>query len=215
MIHREPLRVQIRDVIRNWIVEGRLSPTDRLTEPALAERLGVSRTPLREALLDLERDGFVLAEPGKGFRVIPLSIEMIHETYPILGALERLALRTCGSGAAQGCLELRRINNKIAESKSHPARQFKLDRRWHELLLQPCSNRRLLKMIRDLTEIIRRFDRALVRGVADLSSSCRQHAEILDALEAGDVTEAADRLEHHWVGCIEPVERWLRKHLGA
>ncbi len=215
MIHREPLRVQIRDVIRNWIVEGRLSPTDRLTEPALAERLGVSRTPLREALLDLERDGFVLAEPGKGFRVIPLSIEMIHETYPILGALERLALRTCGSGAAQGCLELRRINDKIGASESHPARQFKLDRRWHELLLQPCSNRRLLKMIRDLTEIIRRFDRALVRGVADLSSSCRQHAEILDALEAGDVTEAADRLEHHWVGCIEPVERWLRKHLGA
>lgn len=215
MIHREPLRVQIRDVIRNWIVEGRLSPTDRLTEPALAERLGVSRTPLREALLDLERDGFVLAEPGKGFRVIPLSIEMIHETYPILGALERLALRTYGSGAAQGCLELRRINDKIAASKSHPARQFKLDRRWHELLLQPCSNRRLLKMIGDLTEIIRRFDRALVRGVADLSSSCRQHAEILDALEGGDVTEAADRLEHHWVGCIEPVERWLRKHLGA
>ncbi len=215
MIHREPLRVQIRDVIRNWIVAGRLSPTDRLTEPALADRLGVSRTPLREALLDLERDGFVLAEPGKGFRVIPLSIEMIHETYPILGALERLALRTCGSAAAQGCLELRRINDKIGASKSHPERQFKLDRRWHELLLQPCPNKRLLTMIRDLTEIIRRFDRALVRGVADLSSSCRQHAEILDALEAGDVTDAADRLEHHWVGCIEPVERWLRKHLGA
>ena len=214
MIHREPLRVQIRNVIRNWIVEGRLSPTDRLTEPALADRLGVSRTPLREALLDLERDGFVLAEPGKGFRVMPLSIEMIHEAYPILGALERLALRTCGSMAAEGCLELRRINDKIAASKSHPDRQFKLDRQWHELLLQSCSNKRLLKMINDLTEMIRRFDRALVRGVADLSSSCRQHAEILHALEAGDIPVAADLLEQHWVGCIEPVERWLREHLA-
>ena len=207
MIQREPLRVQIRDVVRNWIVDGKLTHTDRLTEPDLADRLGVSRTPLREALLDLERDGFVLAEPGKGFRVVPLSIEMIHETYPIIGTLERLALRTCGSAAAQGCPGLRRINDKIAASQSRPERQFKLDRRWHELLLQSCSNKRLLKMIKDLTEVIRRFDRALVRGVADLSSSCRQHAEILDALEAGDVTDAADRLEQHWVGCIQPVER--------
>lgn len=214
MINRVPLRVQIRDVIRNWIVDGRLSHSNRLTEPAMAERLGVSRTPLREALLDLERDGFVIAEPGKGFRVLPLSVEMIHESYPILGTLESLALRSCGSAAAQSCTELRRINAKIAASKSHPDRQFKLDRQWHELLLHSCPNKRLIKMIRDLTEIIRRFDCALVRGVADLSTSCRQHTEILDALEAGDTTNAADLLEQHWVGCIEPVERWLQKHLA-
>lgn len=212
LIQRLPLRSQVRAVIRTWIVDGILRSGARIQEPGLAARLGVSRTPIREALLSLERDGFVRSEQGRGFTVVPLSVELIQHIYPLLGSLERLALRLIGPDAADACPQLRRINDQIGSSGKDTMRQFTLDRQWHELLLERCPDRRLLEMIKDHTALIRRFDGAVTRGVADLSMSCRQHADVLGAIEAGDIHAASDFLEEHWNACIEPVAKWLGDH---
>lgn len=111
MIERSSLRTQVGDVVRKWITEGKLRPGIRIQEPKMAAQLGVSRTPLREALFQLERDGLVRSDPGKGFRVVPISVAMIREAYPILGALERLALHSSGPVVKRACGELRRIND--------------------------------------------------------------------------------------------------------
>lgn len=214
MINRSPLRTQVLEIIRNWILNGDLRAGSRIEEPALAARIGVSRTPLREALLHLERDGLIRSEQGKGFRVAPLSVEMIREIYPIIGALERLALRLAEPPTREVCAELWNINTELASSQLDAGRQFELDRTWHKLLLQRCPNERLLEMNNDLTVLIRRFDCGDTRGVADVAESCRHHADILSTIEAGDLAGASNKLEAHWVACIEPVETWLRAHIA-
>ncbi len=210
MFERETLRGRVRDLLREWIIEGELQPGERIAEPDMAGRLGVSRTPVREALLHLEREGFVASEVGKGFRVVSVSIEMIHETYPIIGALERLALHQAGLPATEACRALRRINADLRDADRDTNRQCVLDKDWHVRLLEGCPNRRLLELITSHTQLIRRFDFGSRRGVADLEVSCRQHDEVLDDMEAGELEAAGIHLERHWVSCIEPVEAWLR-----
>src|SRR4028119_956924 len=93
-ITRVPLREQVHHAIIGRILREELAPGARLSDSALAGELGVSRTPVREALLRLEREGFLEVDVGRGFFVKPLSAGEVREVYPILWTLEVLALRT-------------------------------------------------------------------------------------------------------------------------
>ena len=92
-ILRMPLRQEARKAVLEWILDGTLSPGSDVNEASLAASLGVSRTPLREALLALEQDGFLVSETGRGFRVVPLTERDVEEIYPMLWTLEGLAVR--------------------------------------------------------------------------------------------------------------------------
>src|ERR1051325_2832796 len=105
---RSRLRDDIADRIATLIVDGELA--DRLKEVELASQLGVSRTPLREALLMLEREGLVVSEVNKGFRVAALSESRVRELYPILGTLEGLAVRESGERLRARAGDLRAVN---------------------------------------------------------------------------------------------------------
>src|SRR4051794_27947375 len=108
---RSRLRDDIVDQLAELIIDGGLS--ERLKEVDLAGQLGVSRTPLREALLVLERDGLVASEANKGFRVVPLSEQRVRELFPILGALEALAVRTGQDALVARASHLRAVNKQI------------------------------------------------------------------------------------------------------
>src|SRR4051812_47202655 len=131
-VARARLRDDIVDQLAELIVEGELPEVGRLKEIELAGQLGVSRTPLREALLILERDGLVISEANKGFRVAPLSETRVRELFPVLGALEALAIRTGGEALVARGPQLRAANRQIKASSG--GRRYLLDRRWHELL---------------------------------------------------------------------------------
>ena len=96
-IKRESLRDQVRESLRRQIVEGALAPGEALKELELSESLGVSRTPLREALIQLEQDGMVRAGKSRGFSVAPLTVDEVEELFPIVGSLHGLALREAGA----------------------------------------------------------------------------------------------------------------------
>jgi DNA-binding GntR family transcriptional regulator len=100
-IQRLSLRDQVRDELAGWLNDGRLKPGQRLEEERLARAMGVSRTPLREALASLARDGLVDAVPHRGFRVPALSVEVVRDLYPIIGSLEALAVRLSGSAVVE------------------------------------------------------------------------------------------------------------------
>ena len=207
-ITRSRLRDEIVDRLARMIVDGELGD-ERLKEVELATRLGVSRTPLREALLVLERDGLVVSEVNKGFRVAALSERRVRELYPILGTLEGLAVRESGPLLRPHLAELRAVNAELRASKTR-AKRHALDRRFHELLCEPCPNRSLVEMVRSLWLHAQRFDGAADRGMAEPAGSLREHIAITDAIAGGDYAGAAGQLDEHWRHGVDVVVRWLR-----
>ncbi|HSR98308.1 MAG TPA: FCD domain-containing protein, partial [Kofleriaceae bacterium] len=205
---RSRLRDDIVDRLAGLIASGGLD-RERLKEVELARQLGVSRTPLREALLILESEGLVVSEAHKGFRVAALSEARVRELYPILGGLEGLAVRESGELLRARVGELRAVNAALRASRTK-VRRHALDQRFHELLRDSCRNRTLVELVRRLWLQAQRFDGATDRGMADPVGSLRDHVAITDAIGRGDYAGAAQRIEHHWRRGIEVVVRWLR-----
>jgi DNA-binding GntR family transcriptional regulator len=211
---RSLARPRLRDAIVRELAEliagGELDGSERLKEIELASRLGVSRTPLREALLILEREGLVVSEVNKGFRVAAVSEARVRELYPILGTLEALAVRDGIAALRPRAGELRAVNARIHASRTN-ARRHALDRQFHELLWTGTSNAALVAMLRTLWLQAQQFDGASVRGMANVDGSMREHAAVADAIGRGDGDGAARKLEQHWLRGIDVVIGWLRR----
>jgi DNA-binding GntR family transcriptional regulator len=210
LLTRLRARDQVRTLIETLIRKGELVGGERLEEVQLSRRIGVSRTPLREALIALEEDGLVQSTPNKGFSVIPANESLVREVYPILGALEAAALRLAAPRLKGALVELEEINEKLRRTESK-ARQYELDTKFHTLLTRSCGNPRLLKLIESHWAQARRFDGAQSRGTADNDGSCREHEQILDAIRADRVGQAAEILIAHWRRGENVVVEWLKR----
>jgi DNA-binding GntR family transcriptional regulator len=207
-INRSRTRDQIRSVLATLIGRGELKSGQRLEEVELASRLGVSRTPLREALIGMEEDGLVRSSPNKGFCVVPADAALVREIYPILGALEAAALRLAAARLKSALPELTKINDTLART-ADKTRQYELDSQFHAVLTRLCGNPRLLKLLQTHWTQARRFDGAQRRGTADREGSCREHAQILRAVESGRIDDACDKLIDHWRRGEDVVIAWL------
>lgn len=195
---RAPLREDVRQIVLDRILSGELPPGSRITESRLAAELGVSRTPLREALFNLESEGFVRSDLARGFSVAPLSVREVRESYPILQTLEVLALRSIGPLAATVAPELRRINQELAAVAGDPERGQLVDHQWHDALLAACPNRRLLDLIARLKETVSRYERLYMRDATLVAASVAQHLRVIEALEAKELDRAVRELEENW-----------------
>jgi DNA-binding GntR family transcriptional regulator len=198
MSTRKPLRDQIYQLILDRLLRGELPPGSRVVESELATQLGVSRTPLREALFRLEQEGFLQADLARGFTVVPLTAREVREVYPIIWTLECLALSTIGQTERVPLKDLEQINADLAQVQEDPADKLTLDSRWHETLLQNCPNRRLLQMITSLKQVAYRYERAYMRDAALVETSVEQHRIISDTLNRRDLAQAATLLEQNW-----------------
>jgi DNA-binding GntR family transcriptional regulator len=197
MTPRDPLRNDLHRAVLDRIVRGQLRPGDRIKESHLAEELGASRTPLREALFSLEREGFVRSELARGFSVEPLSGREVRETYPILWTLEGLALRASVPLVYSLTDELSKLNSRFA-ANMRPDRAIDADKRWHEMLLGSCPNRRLNQLLNALRATLRRYEHVYMRDPTLIAESIRQHQRIIDALAAKDIEDAVRGLTHNW-----------------
>jgi DNA-binding GntR family transcriptional regulator len=203
-------RDEVCKVLRSQILDGRLGGDQRIAEVELAEALGVSRTPVREALILLEDQGLIRSRPHRGYQAVTADAELVRETYPVLGGLETAALRQGFERLVPAVPALRRINEALA-GEPRRTRQYELDRRFHEGLTAHCANPRLLALLAQERVRAARFDGAHDRGMAALEKSCVEHSAVLDAIEAGDRDGAAALLTAHWDGGVEVVIGWLRQ----
>jgi DNA-binding GntR family transcriptional regulator len=192
-----PIRSDLRRIVLERIVRGELAPGVRIKESRLAEELGTSRTPLREALIKLEQEGFVRSELAHGFSVEPLSGREVRETYPLLWTLEGLALRSSGAALYPLLGELSRINTALANSRE-PEERLRLDTQWHETLLSTCPNRRLNGIIVGLRTAIRRYEHLFMSDAELVVESVHQHRQIIEALQVRDVERAERILTENW-----------------
>ena len=149
-LKRTPLRARIADAVWELILTGQYAPGARLREVELAERLGVSRTPLREALVQMEQEGMVRSEPAKGFTVCELTSQDVQEIYPLRAVLEPYALHCAGLPGSETLNKLHRINAELESSNDSIRRRIELDETWHACLVSHCPSQLQLLALRVL-----------------------------------------------------------------
>lgn len=185
-------------ILLGEIVEGSFEPGVRLVEVRLAERLGVSRTPVREALFRLHQEGFVLTSAGRGFSVAPLDEREARELFPILSALEALALSMAGPLLILDVEALRTANLALAPLARRPLQAISADTAFHELLLHRCPNRNLLRMIDSVRRRLLRYEFVYMADETLIDVSIAQHDAIIDAISRGDFEAAAKALDTNY-----------------
>ena len=208
-ITRSPLRDEIYRQVLDRISTGTLAPGTRVKDTHLAGELGVSRTPVREALLQLAREGVLAADMGRGFRVQPLDRVEMEETGAILAALEGLALTLSGDISREQLAQLSELDRELSAIRGDPNRCIELDQQWHRTLIQGCPNTRLLSMISSLWQVPRRYMRAFLRDAGRVSLSTQHHSRIIEALRRNDREAALQRFSHHWQRGIEELSAWI------
>ncbi len=190
--------------IRDLIVALKLSPGAPLSESDLTQRLGVSRTPIRQALHRLEQEGFVVAQRhGSTSRlcVAPLTLEDMRELHAIFSALEGLAARSVAQLPEAPRLELatrlRQINQDLRVAWQARAGRMRdaqdLHVRFHRTLDEAASGRRLSGELRALQPQVERYERVYTSAlVTDFAEALKEHDQMIDAITAGDA-DAAER----------------------
>lgn len=210
---RPNLPEQIRSLLHERIVDGVLAPDTRINEVHLAQELGVSRTPLREALMGLVAEGAIRAIPRRGFFVLPLSEEEFRHIYPIRGLLDPEALLLSGLPPRDRIARLRELNRKMKEERD-AAKRVRLDDAWHLELVAGCPNPVLLDLIRQFMARTRRYELAFYRDLRNLEISTGDHARVHRAAERGDLEATIEALRVNLTSGIEPILAWLKRTHG-
>lgn len=182
------------------ILLGELSPGFQAPEPEIAERLQMSRTPVREALIRLETDGLVVLIPRRGARVVSVSVQDLVEIMEILGALEPLAAAKISREGlpADACIEMEGVLNaaSAALNENDLLAWTEYDTRFHRLLGK-WSSQRLEREIGLHLDQVYRATRVLVRMNGAPVEQPEEHTALVDAMMSGKETEAADIARIH------------------
>ncbi len=195
--------------LRDMIVDGRLPAGERVNEVHLAANLGVSRTPLREALGRLVAEGALTIMPRIGYFVHPLTLEEFQQIYPIRAILDPEALRLAGIPSVRRIAQIEAINQKILKARN-AEKVLALDDAWHLELLAECPNHVLIDLIKQFIRRTRRYEIALMRERRNVRTATNDHEKIMDALRAGDLEAACKALRHNMQSGIEPTIAWLK-----
>ncbi|MEQ4720303.1 GntR family transcriptional regulator [Nonomuraea sp. B19D2] len=204
----EPLREAVYARIVDSILSGHYAPGASITEAALSRALQVSRTPIREALLRLESEGVLSSALARGFTVRSLDRREVTELYPILGALEGLAIRTAHAPNAATMDTLHRTLDEL-EACDDAVRRWRLDTVWHGALVAASGNQHLLSLTTQLRVNLSRYELAYMRETRSRATADQQHRETLAAVVARDFPRAANVVEEHWRQGMELVLAWL------
>ena len=191
------------------IIDHRLAPGARIIESQLATELGVSRTPIREALFKLEEEGFIKSDLARGFKVNGLSAQEVRELYPIVWTLEALALRLAKPQISTVLKELKLINQEFDKAIGNPQKTISVDTRFHETITNQCRNRHLIDQLNSLRRLIVRYEFAYMQDKNWPKESYDQHNEIIKAITKENLNLAVELIEQNWRYGMEHISAWL------
>jgi DNA-binding GntR family transcriptional regulator len=205
-IERKTLRSQVRQELLARMRSGEAQPGQSINEVQLAAELGVSRTPLREALIGLESEGQITSENGKGFRFVKLSANEFEELGPVIATLEGLAIEltpidTMRELGERLAVLAEQFNQNLAEHSLISQR----DDEWHELMLSACPNSRLIDLIGSVRELFHRYESLLVPDEVMVERVAAEHGDIARALAAGDIPAAKQALTANWINGVKRI----------
>ena len=203
-----PLRDIVFKTLREAIITGELKPGERLMEIKLANELGVSRTPVREAIRKLELEGLVIMTARKGAEVAPINEKDLMEVLEIRKTLEGLACELAAINTKKTDIEiLRQINEliKVAIEKDDIETITNQDVAFHEAIYKTTNNKRLVQMLHQLKEHIFRYRLKYIKNMKNKKAIVEEHESIIRALEKKDQKSSRKEIEKH----IEVQERYI------
>lgn len=183
------LREKILETIRDAIISGGLKPGEKVAEPELAERFGISRTPIREAFRQLESEGYLTVIPRKGAVVASFSQRDVEEFYAIKSILEGYAARrACAKLTPREIDKLQSINDKLSllAEEGDVKHFFKVHNSFHELFVKAADNGKLTEMIINLVERFQLLRVASLSIPGRMEFSVKEHQKIIEAFRNGD-----------------------------
>jgi len=198
VVTKIPLREQVKELVLERILDGTYKPGDRLVETRIAQELGTSQAPVREALRELESLRFVESEPFRGARVRAVSRAQMAEIYPVRAALEEVAGREAArrmNGDVKA-LEAELAAMRRAARAGDIHRQVEHDVRFHRVIVEAAGNATLLEVWSSLRIEARTIITLLTTGI-DPAELVEFHVPVLEALRSGDPDEAGRVLRHH------------------
>ncbi len=207
---RPNLSHDLGSLLREMIVDGRLRPGERINEVRLAASLGVSRTPLREALAGLANEGSLARIPRRGFTVCGLTAEEARHIYPIRALLDPQALMLAGIPPASDLDQLAAIGADL-RTASEPELAIRLDDLWHTTLWARCPNPILIELIEQFMLRTRRYELASMRGAQTILKTTESKSEIVQALRNDDLARACSLLKQSLSNGLIPVLEWLNQ----
>lgn len=201
MINQKPLREQVYEFLRAELHKGNLAPGTAINLARLSERLGISKTPLRDALIQLEVEGFVTISPRRGVFVNRLDLEDIKHYYEIIGALESAVLISVFDKIRhEGLPAMKRLNRDIiaALMREDYDTYYQLNIRFHHLFVDMSDNEFLKRIILPMKQRLYDFpQRSYMKNWEE--QNCRDHEALIEAIERGDKDAAAGVWrDRHW-----------------
>lgn len=197
---RESLGAAAYAALKREILDGSLPPGTTLSEPELATRLAMSRTPVHEAVLRLQAEGLLRVLSKRGVLVVPLSRADVSDVYEVLVALEAAAAARLSRRRAEGVLaELRALTAEMEQAIADGRRQdwAVADDAFHRLLLEACGNARLAASAANALDHASRARMLTIGARGNLAASTAEHWAIIGALEAADAEAARAAVSAH------------------
>ncbi len=195
-----PLRDVVFNTLRQAILKGELEPGERLMEIQLAERLGVSRTPIREAIRKLELEGLVLMVPRKGAEVASISEKSLREVLEVRRSLEELAIELACQKITDEQLEaLEEAEKAFAEAvrDGDPMTIAESDESYHDVIYQATGNGRLVQILNNLREQMYRYRLEYIKDADKRQILVVEHEHIIRAVKNRNLAEAKQAMREH------------------
>jgi DNA-binding GntR family transcriptional regulator len=206
---KRPLaREEVYTTLQTWIVEGVYQPGEIIRDQDLADALGVSRTPVREALQRLQDEGFVETATNRWTRVATLDLDEVRHLYPIIWTLEMLVISLAQNRLLSNDLErMHEANTRLREALTNKdaIAASKADYEFHQVFISQSSNPDLMRMLHEIKIRLRWLEVVYFRELIVAIQSLKEHEAILDALEKGLYEQAAQAIKTNWEESLKRV----------
>lgn len=211
----KPLRDVIFDTLREAIIVGELKPGERLMEVQLAEKMGVSRTPVREAIRKLELEGLVEMLPRKGAHVADLSVKDIMDVLEVRATLDGLASSLSASRINDD--EIKELRHLLDQFISHVEKgnlqgSIKKDVEFHDVIYRSSRNEKLIQISNNLREQIQRFRVIYIKDYSSTKELVREHNAIYEAIAGRDPEAAMRAAQIHIRNQEEAIIRSVKRN---
>ena len=211
----KPLRDVIFDTIREAIIAGELKPGERLMEVQLAEKMGVSRTPVREAIRKLELEGLVDMIPRKGAHVAELSVKDIMDVLEVRASLDGLATSLSAIRITDDEIkELKHIYTQFAHyvEKENLQGSIKKDVEFHDIIYRSSRNDKLIQISNNLREQVHRFRVIYLKGYSSPKAIIKEHEDIIEAIAGRNPELAQKYAQEHIKKQEEAITKAVRRN---
>ena len=208
-IGRFSMREEVYNSLLTWIMEGTLCPGEKILDKDLAERLGVSRTPVREALRRLEDKGLIESAANRWTRVAKISLSEPIKFYTIIWTLEELAVsEVINELTEKDFKQMRELNNTLAKAvkDEDPVKASWADVEFHRTYIDKTGNSHLIRILNDLKIKFRRVEVTYFGGCKKVDDSMREHNDIISALQKRDLDLAKALIRRNWQNSLSRLQ---------